>query len=39
MTMEGGGPPVNWAALAPLIEYETRERVIVEKVYFFEAQA
>jgi hypothetical protein len=28
MTMEGGGPPLDWAALAPLIEHETRESIV-----------
>jgi hypothetical protein len=28
MTMEGGGPPIDWAALAPLIEHETREAIV-----------
>jgi hypothetical protein len=28
MTMKGGGPPINWAALAPLIEHETRESIV-----------
>ena len=26
--MERGGPPVNWAALVPLIEHETRESIV-----------
>jgi hypothetical protein len=28
MTMERGGPPINWAALAPHIEHETRESIV-----------
>jgi hypothetical protein len=28
MTMAGGGPPIDWAALAPLIEHETRESIV-----------
>jgi hypothetical protein len=28
MTMEGGGPAMDWAALAPLIEHETRESIV-----------
>jgi hypothetical protein len=28
MTMMGGGPPINWAALAPFIEHETRESIV-----------
>jgi hypothetical protein len=28
MTMEGGGPPVDWAALAPHIEHPTREFIV-----------
>ena len=38
MTMEGGGPPIDWAPLAPLIEHPIGERpagTSVEKVYFF----
>lgn len=26
--MKGGGPPINWVALAPLIEHETRESIV-----------
>ena len=26
--MMGGGPPINWAALAPLIKHETRESIV-----------
>ena len=25
--MKGGGPPLDWRALAPLIEHETRESI------------
>ncbi len=32
--MEGGGPPVDWAVLAPHIGHETGE-----KLYFFALQA
>jgi hypothetical protein len=28
MTMKGGGPPIDWAALAPLIEHQTRESIV-----------
>jgi hypothetical protein len=28
MTMEGGGPPIDWSALAPLIEHEARESIV-----------
>jgi hypothetical protein len=28
MTMEGGGPPTDWAALAPHIEHPTRESIV-----------
>lgn len=28
MTMEGGGPPIDWAALAPHIEHSTREFIV-----------
>jgi hypothetical protein len=28
MTMEGGGPPIDWTALAHLIEHETRESIV-----------
>jgi hypothetical protein len=28
MTMEGGGPLMDWAALAPHIEHETRESIV-----------
>jgi hypothetical protein len=28
MTMERGGPLIDWAALAPLIEHETRESIV-----------
>jgi hypothetical protein len=28
MTVTGGEPPINWAALAPLIEHETRESIV-----------
>jgi hypothetical protein len=27
-TMKGGGPLINWAALAPFIEHETRESIV-----------
>jgi hypothetical protein len=33
MTMEGGGPPSDWAALAPHIAHPTRE-AIAEQAYF-----
>lgn len=26
--MEGGGPPLDWAVLAPHIEHETRESIV-----------
>ena len=26
--MTGGEPPINWTALAPLIEHETRESIV-----------
>ncbi len=26
--MKGGGPPVDWVALAPLIEHEARESIV-----------
>jgi hypothetical protein len=28
MTMTGGEPAINWAALAPLIKHETRESIV-----------
>jgi hypothetical protein len=28
MTMKRGEPPINWTALAPLIEHETRESIV-----------
>ncbi len=28
MTVQGGEPPIDWAALAPLIEHETRECIV-----------
>jgi hypothetical protein len=28
MTMKGGGPLIDWAVLAPLIEHETRESIV-----------
>jgi hypothetical protein len=28
MTIEGGGPPIDWAALAPLIEHPARESIV-----------
>jgi hypothetical protein len=28
MTVKGGGPLIDWAALAPLIEHETRESIV-----------
>jgi hypothetical protein len=28
MTMKGGEPRINWAALAPLIEHKTRESIV-----------
>jgi hypothetical protein len=27
-TMEGGGPPIDWAALAPHIEHPARESIV-----------